>query len=95
MTTKTDASQVMALRKAIRSLIRDVPDSELGTVKRFMEFVTEQTKTQERQPLESLPVDDEPMDERTPDAIRRGLGDMKNGRVVSHETLKKEFGIAG
>jgi predicted transcriptional regulator len=43
--------------------------------------------------LANAPLDDEPVTEQDLAAIARGKADMAAGRLVSHEEVKREFGL--
>jgi predicted transcriptional regulator len=44
--------------------------------------------------LALCPIDDEPVTEADAEAMAAGLEDLRQGRVVSHEEILKEFGLA-
>ncbi len=77
----TAARKADPLREEVRRLVDDLPEEELDSARRYLEFLGEQGSQEEEELTE---------EERA--SIARGRADHAAGRVVSHEEVKREFG---
>ena len=82
----------MTIKEELYRLVDELPESELHTAKRFLEYLRNMGDPVLRAMLEA-PEDDEPETEEERVAIVEAQEDFKAGRVVSHEELKREFGL--
>jgi hypothetical protein len=76
-------------REALHELIDRIPEEEIIAAQRFLEYLA--TSAAFRATL-SAPPDDEPVTRGDAESIARAHGDLKAGRVVSHEEVLREFG---
>ncbi len=81
----------MESRRALHTLVDELPEPELPAAKRFLEYLR-QAADPLRLALDSAPVDDEPLTEEDLAAIREGFADREQGETVLHEEVKRLFG---
>jgi hypothetical protein len=74
-------------RELLHELVNRVPERELITAQRFLEFLVTSTSTLPH------PSDDEPVTEDDARAIARSTADFDAGRIISHEEVLREFGL--
>jgi hypothetical protein len=77
-------------REALHELIDRIPEGEIVAAQRFLEYLA--TSAAFRATL-SAPPDDEPITRGDAESIARAQGDLRAGRVVSHEEVLREFGV--
>ncbi len=82
----------MTIKEELRRLVDELPESELFVAKRFLEYLRNMGDPVFRAMLEA-PEDDEPETEEERAAVAEAQEDFKAGRVVSHQELKREFGL--
>ncbi len=82
-----------ALRKELRQLINQLPVSELYTAKRFLEYLTVPGDDLVLQALKNAPVSNEPLTDEERAALDEAYDEIRAGRVISHEELKRQLGI--
>ena len=80
-------------KERLHRLVDALPSSELRAAERFLEYLQHNGRTSLYQRLMAAPIDDEPESPAEADAVREGLADIQAGRVVSHEEVKREFGL--
>ena len=79
-------------RDDLKRLIDGLPDSELHAARRYLQFLSYHDDALALS-LDQAPYDDEPVTDRDWEAIKEANGDIAAGRVVSHEEMKREFGL--
>jgi hypothetical protein len=77
-------------REALHELIDRIPEGEIVAAQRFLEYLA--TSAAFRATL-SAPPDNEPVTRGDAESIARAHGDLRAGRVVSHEEVLREFGV--
>jgi hypothetical protein len=82
----------MTIKEDLYRLVDELPESELHAAKRFLEYLRNMGDPVLRAMLEA-PEDDEPETDEEKAAIAETKEDFKSGQVVSHEELKREFGL--
>jgi hypothetical protein len=82
----------MTIKEDLYRLVDELPESELHGAKRFLEYLRNMGDPVLWAMLEA-PEDDEPETDEEKAAIAETKEDFKSGRVVSHEELKREFGL--
>ncbi|MBI2170458.1 MAG: hypothetical protein HYU30_00325 [Chloroflexi bacterium] len=79
-------------RTALRKLIDQLPESELVAAHRYLRYLRDEGDPV-LQALLNAPIDDEPETEEERRAVEEAKEDIRAGRVVSLEEIKKEFGL--
>jgi hypothetical protein len=77
-------------REVLHKLIDRIPEGEILAAQRFLEYLARSAAF--RAAL-SAPADDEPVTDGDADAIARAQGDLRAGKVVSHQEVLREFGV--
>jgi hypothetical protein len=77
-------------RDTLHALIDRIPEDELPAAKRFLEYLTVHPACRS---AFSAPLDDEPVTEDDAIAIARGIGEVRAGKVASHDEVLREFGL--
>ena len=70
----------MTVREELHHLVDDLPERQLQEVRQFVEDL----KTE---------LEEEPLSSETEAAIQEGLADIKAGRTVPWEQIKRESGL--
>lgn len=84
----------MPAREALHHLVDDLPDDEIARAERVLRALLE--SAEEEGPLHALdsaPEDDEPPSDEERLAVEEGLRDLREGRTVSHEEVKRRWGL--
>lgn len=81
-------------KERLHRLIDGLPASELRTAERFLEYLQHVGSASLYRQLMAASTDDEPESPEEAAAIREGLADIRSGRSVSHEDLKRELDMA-
>lgn len=76
-------------RRALHTLVDELPEPELQAARRFLEFLRQQPSDSLRLALDAAPLDDEPATDDDLAAIREGFGDQARGETSSHEEVKR------
>jgi hypothetical protein len=71
-------------------LVNRIPEEELPAAQRFLEYLA--VSPAYRAALPS-PPDDEPVTEADAAAIARARGEVRGGKVISHDEILREFGL--
>ncbi len=81
-------------RERLRDLIGKLPPSELEHAQRYVEFLVA-TTTDDRALRAWLlaPEDDEPTTKEDLKAIEEGIRDIREGRGIPHEEVRRRFGL--
>lgn len=77
-------------RDTLHHLIDHIPEEELPAAKRFLEYLA--TSPAYRAAF-SAPPDDEPVTDVDVAAIARATEEVREGKVVSHDDVLREFGL--
>ena len=82
----------MITREELRHLVDDLPDSELDTARRFLQYLRDTADPVLRAFLDA-PEDDEPETKEERAAVAEAREDFKAGRIMPLEEVKGEFGL--
>jgi len=80
-------------REELYRIIDEIPDGELSGVHRYLKYVRDVGSDPVRYALENAPLDDEPETDEEKRAVEEGKADIRAGRTMSSEELKKELGL--
>ena len=79
-------------RRRLHQLVDDLPDTELHTAERFLEFLG---VTPEKSPAweasANAPEDDEPVTDEDRDAIREGLAELAAGEGLTSDEVRQQL----
>lgn len=78
-------------RTKLHQLVDELPESEIAAAERFLAYLRHVQDPVLRALLEA-PEDDEPETEEERAAVAEAYKDLKAGRVVGHEQIKRDFG---
>jgi hypothetical protein len=79
-------------KERLYRLIDRIPDGEVHTAERFLEYLTTADDPVMRA-LMNAPEDDEPVTPEEEEAVREALDDVAAGRMHSLEEVKRELGL--
>lgn len=79
----------MTEKEQLRALVNDLPDSEVHTVLRFVEFLRQETVDPLGQALGSAPFDEEPLTAMEFAELEASEEDCREGRTVAHEEARR------
>jgi hypothetical protein len=82
----------VVLREELHSLVDDLSDQDLTTAKRFLAYLRN-TRDLRMQKMIEIPYDDEPLTEEDIAALDEAWEDVRAGRVITMEELKRELGL--
>jgi DNA phosphorothioation-dependent restriction protein DptG len=77
----------------LHKLIDEIPDDVNDKVKDFLESLIEKKKKDFYKYLETLPEDDEPLNEESKQLITEAREDFRQGKSKSVGQFKKEIGL--
>lgn len=80
-------------RERLHRLIGSLPAGEFRVSERSLEFLQHVGNDSLYRRLMAVPLDDEPETPEEQDAVREGLADIRAGRTVSHEEIRREFDL--
>jgi len=80
-------------REDLHRLIEEIPDGELQGVQRYLEYVRDIASDPVRRSIETAPLDDEPESEEERQGVEEAMADIRAGRTMSTEELKRELGL--
>lgn len=93
-TSRAQKPAVEERRAWLRDLIGKLPPGELEHAERYLEFLVASTTTDRTLRAWLLaPEDDEPVTKVDLKAIAKGERDIREGRGISHEEVKRRFGL--
>jgi hypothetical protein len=79
----------MTEKEQLRAMVEDLPEGEIHTVLRFVEFLRQETADPLEQALRNAPLDDEPLTAEELAELEASEGDLDEGRTVSHEEARR------
>lgn len=82
----------MATKEKLHELVEQLPPGEIEAARRYLEYLRDLGDPLLRM-LMQAPLDDEPEDEEERAAIAEGRAEIAAGRVVTHDEVKREFGL--
>ena len=77
-------------RQTLHELVDRIPEEDLPAAQRLLEYLA--VSPAYRAAL-SAPPDDEPVTDSDAAAMARAQGDLRTGKIVSHEDVLREFGL--
>ena len=80
----------MATKEDVYKLVSELPDSELDTAKRYLEYLRNPNDPVLRALLEA-PEDDEPLSKDDEQAINQAKEELKKGYVVPSEAVREDI----
>jgi len=80
-------------REDLYRIIDEIPEGELAGVRRYLKYVRDVGQDPVRYALDNASLDDEPETEEERRAVEEGKADIRAGRTMSSEELKKELGL--
>lgn len=83
----------MSLKEKLRHLIDELPEEELHTAERFLVYLRDVNRDPFLRALAAAPEDEEPRTEEEREALTEAYEDLRQGRTVSHEEIKREFDL--
>ena len=82
----------MAIKDDLHRLVDELPQDELLTAKRYLEYLRNMSDPLLKTLMEA-PMDDEPETAEEKAAVAEAYEDLAAGRVVTFEDIKREFGV--
>jgi predicted transcriptional regulator len=79
------------VREELHKLVDRVPDDEAERVREVLEAVIEGRADPKLLQLATAPWDDEAVTPEEEAAIAEAMDDIKQGRLIPHEEIKREF----
>ena len=83
----------MAIKDRLHRLVDDLPESEISAAERYLEYLRLAGHDPVLHAILTAPEDDEPETDEERIAVAEGLEDIRNGRVVSLDEVKRELGL--
>ncbi len=83
----------MLAKTHLYSLIDILPESEIHSAKRYLEFLISKAPDPVLQTLFNAPYDDEPVEEEELQAVREAEKDIAEGKTQSLVSVMREFGL--
>lgn len=80
-------------RESLHRLIDELPEGELNAARRYLEFIREKGTDSVRWALDHAPVDDEPERDEERQGVQEAEEDIRSGRTMSTDELKRELGL--
>jgi hypothetical protein len=77
-------------REALHDLVNRIPEHYLTAAQRYLQYLA--TSPAYRAAL-SAPPDDEPVTAGDSEAIEKAAGEIREGKLASHEEILREFGL--
>ncbi len=81
----------MRARDTLHQLIDELPEEDLSTAERVLQALRETAVP--HVPPDQAPPDDEPDDDDFDGGLTEARADIEAGRVVSHEEVKRRWGL--
>lgn len=81
----------MTVKEKLRKLIEKLPEGQLETALRFLEYLRDRGKDPVIAALLRAPQDDEPEIPEEDAAVLEAYEDISTGRVVPHEEAKRRL----
>ncbi len=83
---------VSAHRKDLIELVEQLPEEELASARRYLQYLRDMNDPLLRA-LREAPLDDEPVTEEDKRAIEEAREDFANGRTITTEELSRRLGL--
>ena len=82
----------MTIKDDLHRLVDELPEEELHGAKRYLEYLRNMGDPVLRA-LREAPMDDEPETPKERAAVLEAYKDLAEGKVVSFDEIKREFGV--
>lgn len=82
----------MTAKEELYQLIEKLPESELATARRFLEYLCTVSQDPVARALQQAPIDDEPVTPEEAEAIREALREVERGETIPHEEVLRRLG---
>lgn len=79
----------MTNKERLHALVEDLPENEIHAALRFLEYLRDLERDPLMKNLREASPDDEPVTEEDLAALAEAWEDVKQGRVVSHEEVRR------
>lgn len=79
----------MTERERLHALVDDLPEEEVHTVLRFVECLRNPEEDPVLKALREAPPDDEPITQEDLAAIEEAWEDVRRGRLIPHEEIRR------
>lgn len=79
----------MTNKERLHALVEDLPENEVHAALRFLEYLRDLEHSPLMKTLREAPPDDEPVTKEDLAALAEAWEDVKQGRVVSHEEVRR------
>lgn len=83
----------MTRKERLHRLVEELPESELGAAERYLEYLRLAATDPVLHAFLTAPEDDEPESDEERAAVAEAVEDMKEGRVLSLDEVKRELGL--
>lgn len=83
----------MTVKERLHRLVDELPEGEMHAAERFLEYLRSVGHEPLPRALETAPWDDEPETDAECAAVEEAYEDLRQGRVVTMEEVKREFGL--
>lgn len=80
----------MTDRERLHELVEDLPESEVHAALRFVEYLRYSEDDPVLKALQDAPPDDEPLTEEDVTALEEAWEDVRQGRLISHEEIRRQ-----
>lgn len=82
----------MTTKDRLHALVDQLPESEQHVAERFLEYLRASSSPLARA-LRNAPLDDEPLSEDERKALDEAWEDIRAGRIVSHQEMRRQLGL--
>lgn len=79
-------------RERLYRIIDEIPEGELHSVEKYLQYVRD-TSDPVHKALENAPLDDEHETDEERKGVEEAESDIRAGRTMSMDELKREFGL--
>ncbi len=80
-------------RDELHRMLDAIPERKLHDVRKILETFSDDESSPVRKAIENAPLDDEPETDEERRAVEEGEADIRAGRTLSTEELRRELGI--
>jgi predicted transcriptional regulator len=83
----------MPARDDLHQLIEEFPEAEIARVSRVLRALLPSAEEERLYTVDTAPEDDEPYTPEERAAVAAALRDVEEGRTVSHDEVKRSWGL--
>ena len=80
----------MTDRERLHDLVEHLPEPEVHAALRFVEYLRQSEDDPVLRALRDAPPDDEPLTEEDIAALEEAWEDVRQGRLISHEEIRRQ-----